>query len=98
MFPRIPAAFPLLSRHGDTAPTSGSRATWRAADVGIGEKPFTFCNRKSPRKLASIVLLMPALSPAANTATNVTSASPIISAAAVTAVRPGLRMAFSRAS
>ena len=38
------------------------------------------------------------LIPAANTVTKTTSARPIISAAAVTAVRPGLRMAFSRAS
>ena len=37
-------------------------------------------------------------SPAASTATSVTSASPIISAAAVEAVRAGLRIAFSRAS
>ena len=36
--------------------------------------------------------------PAAKTVTNVTSARPIISAAAVVAVRPGLRTAFSRAS
>ena len=36
--------------------------------------------------------------PAAKTVTNETSASPIISAAAVVAVRPGLRTAFSRAS
>ena len=35
--------------------------------------------------------------PAANTVTKTTTARPIISAAAVTAVRPGLRTAFSRA-
>ena len=39
-----------------------------------------------------------ALSPEASTPTAVTSASPIISAAAVDAVRAGLRIAFSRAS
>ena len=38
-----------------------------------------------------------ALMPAANTVTNTTTARPIISAPAVTAVRPGLRTAFSRA-
>jgi len=38
-----------------------------------------------------------ALMPAAKTVTNTTTASPIISAPAVTAVRPGLRTAFSRA-
>ena len=36
--------------------------------------------------------------PAANTVTNTTTARPIISAAAVVAVRPGLRTVFSRAS
>ena len=51
----------------------------------------------SPRKLSSIVFAIDELMPAANTVTNTTSASPIISAAAVVAVRPGLRMAFSRA-
>src|SRR3954464_9802316 len=39
-----------------------------------------------------------ALMPAANTVTNTTTASPIMSAPAVTAVRPGLRTAFSRGS
>ena len=38
------------------------------------------------------------LNPLTNTATKTTSATPIISAAAVIAVRPGFRMAFSRAS
>ena len=38
------------------------------------------------------------LQPCAKTATNTTSPSPTMSAAAVTAVRPGLRDAFSRAS
>ena len=38
------------------------------------------------------------LSPAASTATSVTSASPIISADAVVAVRPGFRIALPRAS
>ena len=38
------------------------------------------------------------LKPFTNTATNTISATPIISAADVTAVRPGLREVFSRAS
>ena len=51
----------------------------------------------SPWKLRSIALPTDALMPAAKTVTNTTTASPIISAPAVTAVRPGLRTAFSRA-
>ena len=39
-----------------------------------------------------------ALAPAAKIDANVTSVTPIISAAAVAAVRPGWRIAFSRAS
>ena len=45
-----------------------------------------------------IVSSTDALTPAARIETKVTSARPIISAAAVTAVRLGLRIAFSRAS
>ena len=96
--PAVPVAFPRLFRHAETTATPGSFATSRPAAGGIGENPSPFCSRKSPRKFWSIVLLMPALSPAANTATKVTSARPIIKAAAVTAVRPGLRIVFSRAS
>ena len=47
--------------------------------------------RRSPRRSSRA-------GPAANTVTNETRARPIISAAAVAAVRPGLRTAFSRAS
>ena len=45
-------------------------------------------------KFSSIVFAIDDLSPAAKTVTKVTSASPIMSAAAVVAVRPGLRIAF----
>ena len=76
-------------------------STWRAASTasrGNGEKPSLFWRTISPLKLSSIVLATELLSPAAKTVTNTTSASPIIRAAAVVAVRPGFRMAFSRAS
>ena len=43
------------------------------------------------------VWLIVAFVPAASTATNVTSARPTVSAAAVTSVRPGWRTEFSRA-
>ena len=49
-------------------------------------------------KIVSIALAIDLFRPAANTVTKTTSARPIISAAEVTAVRPGLRIAFSRAS
>ena len=45
-----------------------------------------------------IAVLVPALMPEPSTATTVTSVSPIISAAAVDAVRPGLRTALAPAS
>ena len=62
------------------------------------EKPSVFWIIRSPWKLLSIASAIEALIPAAKTVTNTTSASPIISAAAVAAVRAGLRCEFSRAS
>ena len=53
--------------------------------------------RSAPTTCAT-VLSNEALMPFANTATKTTSPSPTMSAAAVVAVRPGLRIAFSRAS
>ena len=47
---------------------------------------------------SAIAPLIESLRPAAKTATKTTSASPTMSAAAVTAVRAGLRVALSRAS
>ena len=52
----------------------------------------------SPASVRSIRSSTEARSPLANTVTKTTSASPIISAAEVTAVRPGWRVEFSRAS
>ena len=82
----------------DTVFTPLAFAAPRARAPGlIGEKPSVFCRTRSPWKLRSIALPTDALMPAANTVTNTTTARPIISAPAVTAVRPGLRTAFSRA-
>ena len=50
-----------------------------------------------PAKEASIAELIEALVPAARIEIRLTSARPIISAAAVTAVRPGWRIVLSRA-
>ena len=52
----------------------------------------------SPWKLRSTAEAIDPLIPAAKIVTKVTRASPIISAAAVAAVRPGRRWEFSRAS
>ena len=51
-----------------------------------------------PASVRSIRSSIEARRPLANTVTKTTSASPIISAAEVTAVRPGWRVEFSRAS
>ena len=62
-------------------------------------KPFVFCTMSVPGLAAvSTAWLIVALAPAAKIDTNATSVTPIISAAAVTAVRPGWRTEFSRAS
>jgi hypothetical protein len=53
---------------------------------------------RSPANVLPIAWSIVALVPSASTATNVTSARPTVSAAAVTIVRPGWRIAFSRAS
>ena len=63
----------------------------------MSEKPSVWARIRSEAKTSSIALSIEPRTPAANTVTNETSASPIISAAAVAAVRPGLRTAFSRA-
>ena len=63
----------------------------------MSEKPSSLETISSPAIVLSIASSIDPRRPAANTATNETSASPIISAAAVEAVRAGLRIAFSRA-
>ena len=80
--------------------TSSTPGTWRAASAArgeIGEKPSEFCSTSSPWKLSSTAVAIELLIPAAKTVTKATTARPIISAAAVTAVRAGLRCVFSRA-
>ena len=66
--------------------------------MGIGEKPSVFWITSSPWKLRSTAAEIELLIPAAKMVTKVTRARPIISAAAVAAVRAGLRCEFSRAS
>jgi hypothetical protein len=93
----LPSCSPPAKLSDDTVRTPSTCPASRAAPGLIGEKPSVFCRTTSPWKLRSIALLIEALMPAANTVTKTTTARPIMSAPAVTAVRPGLRTAFSRA-
>ena len=77
--------------------THGTPRTASCALGGSGWKPWAV-TAMSARTSWSRLPVIDVLSPAANTATKTTSARPTISAADVVAVRPGLRIAFSRAS
>ena len=80
-----------------TSLTPGTCATRLAACGENGEKPSVFCTMNwacEPLLTASWIVFR-AL--AAKIDANATSATPIISAAAVAAVRPGSRTAFARA-
>ena len=66
--------------------------------AGIGENPSWFCTTSLAVTCLSITCETDPFRPAAKIVTNTTSARPTISAAAVTAVRCGWRIAFSRAS
>ena len=81
-------------RSSDTVENFGSS---RSSSASCGENGSNwFDDRvKSARSTSSSVFAAEALSDAANTETNATSPSPIISADAVDAVRRGFRLAFS---
>ena len=81
----------------ETSSTPGTLRAAAAAPAEIGEKPSVFWITSWPWKLSSTAEAIELLMPAAKTVTKATTASPIISAAAVTAVRLGLRCVFSRA-
>ena len=81
-----------------TSSTPRTRATSAGNAAGTGEKPSLLRTIRSALTPFWIESASELEMPEANTVTKVTSATPIISAAAVTAVRPGLRVAFSRAS
>ena len=63
-----------------------------------GEKPSSCVTMPAARTCSSMPWSIVARRPAAKIATSTTRATPIISAEAVTAVRCGWRVAFSRAS
>ena len=93
---------PTAERIGEATVDAG-HVGHRAGDLlrAIGEKVVPGWSRSSPRGMTclSMTLATPSPSgPAAKIVTSTTSARPTISAAAVTAVRCGWRIAFSRAS
>ena len=77
--------------------TSGTDCTVGTDCLGIGEKLSDWMIRSLVIELSSAPR-NESLKPFTNTATNTTRATPIISDDEVTAVRPGLRVVFSRAS
>ena len=90
------SSFACSARIVATALTPGTLRAATAAPPGIGEKPSLFWITRPPAKFSSTTWATELFSPAAKTVTKVTTIRPIISAAAVTAVRLGLRWAFSR--
>ena len=82
---------------GETIEMPGSALTTLTTFAGIGRN-VELCITTLPRSDPSTAERKPSLSPCAKTLTKTTSPRPIISAAAVRAVRAGFRIAFSRAS
>src|SRR5262249_21719652 len=78
--------------------TSVVRATARPTATGRGFHPFWETTTASAFSCRSTATVCEARSPFENAERQVTRASPTISAAAVDAVRAGLRIAFCRAS
>ena len=91
-------SFAWAERIVATSFTPGTLRAAFAVPFGIGEKPSLFWITSPPAKFSSTTWATELFSPAEKTVTKATRARPIISAAAVTAVRLGLRWAFSRAS
>ncbi len=82
-----------------TLATPGTRRSAGATSAGMpcSLPAWEFSTIRSPAKERLTAWSIVALVPSASTATNVTSARPTVSAAAVTSVRPGWRIEFSRA-
>src|SRR3954463_9801475 len=95
--PLTPLTRARPKRTGLVRVTPGTCSTRRRTAGGNGEKPSVFCTTNAAFKLSSTALAIVVFTPAAKIDTNATSATPTISAAAVTAVRPGWRVGFSRA-
>ena len=96
--PVSPWTFADAKRTAATLSTPGTSLTAVAACSEIGVNPSWLTTMRLPAgNVPSTERSIEPRRPAAKIATNATSATPIMSAAAVTAVRPGLRSVFSRA-
>jgi hypothetical protein len=95
-----PAGRPTVKATAVTSATPGTLRTAVATPGGIpcSLPDWEFSTIRLPANERSTAWLMVALKLAASTETNATSASPTVSAAAVTIVRPGWRIEFSSAS
>ena len=94
-----PLMFAWSNRIGETTSTPSTPRSFSATSGEIGEKPSSWVTISAERlNCSSMTLSTDPLRPAAKIAVNTTSASPIMSAEAVIAVRCGWRSAFSRAS
>ena len=95
----LPPTLALPERICETSSTPGAFATASAALLVSGSPSRRRPRGSSrPRKSSSTASMNEVLKPWPMTATNVISASPIMTAAAVDAVRAGFRTAFWRAS
>ncbi len=88
-------SLPVSNRIGETPATPSTLRRSSTTPFGSGEKPSWWVTMPAARTCLSMPSSIVARRPAAKIATNTTSATPIISAEAVTAVRCGWRRAFS---
>src|SRR5690348_13200079 len=89
---------PRSARIDDACVTPGACAAATPAATGKPDQPFCDVTTHGETTCERIALFIESCTPLPSTATNETSASPIINAAAVDAVRDGFRTAFSDAS
>ena len=95
----LPCRRPMVKPTGVTTATPGTRRSAGATKAGIPASlpDWEFSTIRLPANERLTAWSIVALVPSASTATNVTSAKPTVSAAAVVSVRPGWRIEFSRA-
>src|SRR6266480_7931123 len=89
---------PRSERRSEATVTPGALVTARPAPAGNADQPFCEVTTQSAVTCLPIARSIDPCTPLPSTATNETSARPIINAAAVDAVRPGFRVALSVAS
>ncbi len=95
----LPRSRAIVKAIGVALATPGTLRSAGATSAGMpcSLPACEFSTIRSPAKERLTARSIVAFVPSASTATNVTSARPTVSAAAVTIVRPGWRIAFSRA-